>query len=89
MSDGLDLISLSEALLLDQVDWSESRFEEIVSILLPFLVQVGYSQSRLTFVPCGAMTGENLLERTNDALKAWYQGPTIMQQLGKLAEVTP
>jgi elongation factor 1 alpha-like protein len=47
------------------------------------LLQCGFQAKRLAFVPCSASTGENLVQRTNDALKSWYEGPTLIEQLGE------
>jgi len=68
---------------LDAVGWSQSRFDEIVDMLQPFLVQAGFSQSKLTFIPCGAMLGENLVRRQAEGLN-WYTGQTIIQRLDTL-----
>ena len=72
---------------LDQVQWSQVRYNEIVSLMKPFLVQSGFQQSKVAFVPVGAMLGINLLNR--DAaeaaeLKMWYSGPTLVDLLDKL-----
>lgn len=53
-------------------------------MLQPFLVQAGFSQSKLTFIPCGAMLGENLVRRQAEGLN-WYTGQTIIQRLGKVS----
>jgi len=65
-----------------QVGWSRQRFNEICAILQPFLVQSGYQPSKLSFIPCAAMKGVNLTKNESPELKAWYDGPTIADQLG-------
>lgn len=67
------------------MEWSQDRFEHIVETLEPFLVQAGYNQSKLSFIPCGAMSGENLVERRSSALSTWYKGKTIIETLDGLA----
>lgn len=71
--------------IVTQVDWSKTRYEEICSILRPFLVQSGFQPSKSKFIPVGAMQGVNLVNRDNpntaDLLK-WYIGPTLVDLLG-------
>ncbi|KAG6866504.1 hypothetical protein C0991_003048 [Blastosporella zonata] len=72
---------------LDQVDWEKDRYEEICSILRPFLVQSGFHPSKTEFVPVGAMEGINLATREGDpaaALNKWYTGPTLVDLLDVL-----
>jgi len=73
---------------LDTVGWSRERFNEICAILQPFLVQSGYQPSKLSFIPCAAMKGVNLTKNESPELKAWYDGPTIADQLDKLSPPT-
>ncbi|GAA5893986.1 hypothetical protein JCM5296_004125 [Sporobolomyces johnsonii] len=69
---------------LDAVGWAQSRFEAIRDQLQPFLTQSGFHPSKVSFVPVGAMSGENLVKRSNEILKAWYEGPTLVEQLDSL-----
>ncbi|KAI5480838.1 elongation factor 1 alpha-like protein [Pseudohyphozyma bogoriensis] len=73
---------------LDMVGWAQSRFEGIREALTPFLSQSGFAPTKVFFVPVGATSGENLVERTNANLKSWYIGPTLVEQLDVL-EVPP
>ncbi|KAG6833838.1 hypothetical protein H0H87_011772 [Tephrocybe sp. NHM501043] len=52
---------------LDQVSWEKDRYNEICSILRPFLIQSGFHPSKTKFVPVGAMEGINLVVREGDA----------------------
>lgn len=68
---------------LDAVNWDSGRYESIVDQLKPFLTTtVGFTPSKVTFVPCGAMVGENIASVQARELKAWYEGPSLVQQLG-------
>lgn len=65
---------------LDTVGWSETRFLEIATKLNTFLKQAGFREKDVTFVPCSGLTGENLTSPpTEQALKQWYTGPTLLQ----------
>lgn len=68
-----------------QVAWAQSRYEDIQEQLKPFLTQSGFHPSKVFFVPVGATSGENLVERTNPILESWYAGPTLVEQLGMSA----
>jgi elongation factor 1 alpha-like protein len=72
--------------LLAQVNWDQSRYDDICGQLRPFLVQSGFSSAKTSFVPVGAMQGVNLIDRDQDAaepLRAWYSGPTLVDLLGQ------
>jgi translation elongation factor EF-1alpha len=66
-----------------QVSWSQDRYDEIVDALRPFLVSAGFTASKTTFLPLGAMEGVNVLVNEEALLKEWYNGPTLIDTLGK------
>ncbi|KAG6822762.1 HBS1-like protein, partial [Arthromyces matolae] len=51
---------------LDQVNWEKDRYDEICSILRPFLVQSGFHPSKTKFAPVAAMEGINLVAREGE-----------------------
>lgn len=68
------------------MNWNKDRFDEICALLQPFLIQSGFSSERTFFVPVGALSGVNLLARTDSGLTAlneWYGGPTLVDLLGE------
>ncbi|KDQ64952.1 hypothetical protein JAAARDRAFT_117557 [Jaapia argillacea MUCL 33604] len=72
---------------LDQVQWEKDRYNEICDLLRPFLLQSGFQPSKTKFVPVGAMSGVNLVNRDGtDAslLSKWYKGPTLVDLLDRL-----
>ncbi|KAJ2915042.1 hypothetical protein MD484_g5392, partial [Candolleomyces efflorescens] len=72
---------------LDQVQWSQARYDEIVGLIKPFLVQSGFHPSKTSFAPVGAYQGVNLLSLSGvdaEELKVWYSGPTLVDLLDKL-----
>ncbi|KAF8897219.1 EF Tu GTP binding domain-containing protein [Infundibulicybe gibba] len=72
---------------LDQVQWNQGRYDDICSLLRPFLVQSGFHPSKTKFVPVGAMQGVNLLSREgadSNTLREWYDGPTLVNLLDEL-----
>lgn len=63
---------------MDSVNWSWSRFSDIVDQLKPFLKQVGFNlQDDVQFVAASGLSGENLLERRVDKLKKQSSHPQL------------
>ena len=68
---------------LDNCDWSQQRYEEIVTKLSAFLKQVGFKDQDVSYVPCSGLTGENLMTRSkNELLCLWYSGPSLVEIIG-------
>lgn len=68
---------------MDTVQWSQDRYEMIKREVLAFLKKVGFKDTQLSFVPCSGLSGENLVERKEPKLSAWYDGPTLYNRIGK------
>lgn len=62
------------------VKWSENRWKEIQTNLLPFLNKSGYKDSDVFFVPISGLTGDNMKEPVGDKCP-WYKGETLMNIL--------
>ena len=62
---------------LDTCGWSQSRYDEIVAQLLPWLKSVGYKAHDLSVIPVSGLTGENIMTRSEPAL-SWYNGPVLL-----------
>jgi len=69
---------------LDNMDWSEARFEDIRSKLGSFLTrQAGFKESDITFIPCSGLMGINLMKKpTEPSLTEWYTGKTLLEAIG-------
>ena len=65
------------------VNWSEARWAEIKTNLLPFLNKSGYKSDDVFFVPISGLTGDNILEPVGDRCP-WYKGPTLIEILDDL-----
>ena len=76
---------------LDQVEWAKSRYDEIVELLKPFLVQSGFHPNKTKFVPVAAMDGVNLArpEPADCPLYKWYKGPSLVDLLGEGGSALP
>lgn len=67
---------------LDNVGWSEDRYNHIVGKLKHFLKQAGFKDCDVAYVPCSGLTGENLVApSTEPPLKQWYNGPTLLNTI--------
>ncbi|GFE54402.1 translation elongation factor EF subunit [Babesia ovis] len=72
-------------------DWSESRYNDIVQKLRPFLKTCGFVEGRnLNFVPISGLNGQNIMQHVSDTSykghcpkAAWYtmSQPTLFQLL--------
>ena len=68
---------------MDTVDWSKTRYDEIVKKLGTFLKQAGFKEADVSYVPCSGLNGENLTKPSNiPELCSWYHGPCVVQQIG-------
>lgn len=62
---------------LDTCGWSQARYDEIVSQLIPWLKSVGYKAQDLSVIPLSGLTGENIMKRSEPGL-SWYNGPVLL-----------
>ncbi|MGH6909333.1 MAG: sulfate adenylyltransferase subunit CysN, partial [Phenylobacterium sp.] len=62
---------------MDLVDWSQSRFDEIVAEYRAFADQIGIKD--FTAIPMSALKGDNITEPSEKS--PWYQGPALMRWL--------
>uniref|UniRef100_A0A1I8A1T0 Tr-type G domain-containing protein n=1 Tax=Steinernema glaseri TaxID=37863 RepID=A0A1I8A1T0_9BILA len=70
---------------MDTVEWSEDRFNQIVTKMKQFLVkQAGFSD--VQFVPLSGLEGVNLTKSPGPeiALTKWYTGPTLVDLIDGL-----
>lgn len=59
---------------LDIAGWSETRYDEICQLVLPFVTSVGFKEQNVHFIPISGLEGENLHSRDTqpEQLKKWY-----------------
>mmetsp|Transcript_97902 Transcript_97902/g.285651 ORF Transcript_97902/g.285651 Transcript_97902/m.285651 type:complete len:682 (-) Transcript_97902:84-2129(-) len=70
---------------LDTCGWSQETFEKIKSKLHAFITgpECGYKEANVRYLPLSGFTGENMLERKDEALR-WWAGPTLLEALDQL-----
>jgi elongation factor 1-alpha len=64
---------------MDQVNWAESRFNEIKTEALSFLKKTGFKESNIKFVPFSGLKGDNLKDKTN--VMPWYKGDSLLDTI--------
>ena len=69
---------------MDLVDYSEARFNEIVSSFDEMMSSIGIKPSQIFYIPVSALAGDNVVNRgareQSDNMP-WYKGSTIMEIL--------
>ncbi|XP_078145940.1 HBS1-like protein isoform X1 [Centroberyx gerrardi] len=67
---------------MDQVNWQQERFQEILSKLGHFLKQAGFKETDVFYIPTSGLSGENLVTRSSvPELTSWYSGPCLLEQI--------
>jgi peptide chain release factor subunit 3 len=69
---------------MDDNNWDQARYDEIVGKLRPFLKSNGFDEKtgNLIFVPVAGLSGKNLLDKAPEC--TWYKGPTVMEFVNTL-----
>ena len=68
---------------MDEINYSEKRYEEVKTELSSYLKKVGFKLSKVTVVPVSGWEGDNITEKS--ANMVWYDGPTLLEALDKLS----
>jgi sulfate adenylyltransferase large subunit len=63
---------------MDLVDWSEDRFDAIISEYQALLTALPYGLDT-HFIPVSALTGDNVVDKSSNV--AWFDGRTLMEHL--------
>jgi len=64
---------------MDDVNYSEARFNEVKEIVEKMLKMVGYNTAKVGFIPVSAWKGDNLVKKSENM--AWYKGSTLAEAL--------
>ena len=59
------------------VDYSESRYNEVVEEITGLLKMSGFNPADVPMVPCSSFNGENLYNKSDNM--SWYSGPTLFE----------
>eukprot|EP00392_Amoebophrya_sp_AT5.2_P008273 g8292.t1 len=65
------------------VDWAQSRYDEIVGKMKPFLRSTcGFKDDQVIFLPISGLNGDNLKDRKGTP--AWYSGQTFFETIDQI-----
>lgn len=87
-------LGLSQVLVavnkLDTCDWDQKVFESVKEKLHNFIVgpECGFKEANVQYIPLSGFSGENMMERKEEKLKSWWDGPTLLEALDQLAPPT-
>lgn len=70
---------------MDLADYSEERFDEIVSEYTDFSKKIGLK--RVDYIPTSALVGENVVHKSRQM--DWYPGPSLLHYLENIEIETP
>nr|ADK90074.1 elongation factor 1 alpha [Bodo saltans] len=71
---------------MDSINFSQARYDEIVSNVGQYLKKVGYNIEKVRFVPISGWEGDNMIEKSSRM--EWYKGPTLLESLDLLEPPT-
>lgn len=71
---------------LDNMDWSQERFNDVAIQMTTYMLQIGYEKPALRFIPCSGLTGENVVNPIKAPSGAWYRGASLLQEM---VEISP
>jgi elongation factor 1-alpha len=71
---------------MDSINFSQARYDEIVSNVGQYLKKVGYNIEKVRFVPISGWEGDNMIEKSSRM--DWYKGPTLLESLDMLEAPT-
>lgn len=66
------------------VGWAESRYNEVMDKITPFLIETGFKKEDITYVPISGITGDNMKDKVDPEVCNWYKGPSLVEILEAL-----
>lgn len=66
---------------MDEISYDEKRFNELKNALNKFLLNLGYTEKKIFFVPISAKYGENISKKS-EKIK-WYEGDCLVELVSK------
>jgi len=73
---------------MDEVKWSQERYDEIVNKLGTFLrKEVGYTNQAVTYIPLSGFSGLNVKDPVPKTVCEWYQGKPLLEVLDDMKAI--
>ncbi len=73
---------------MDMANWSAARFHSIREEMIPFLQNAGFQLSKLRFIPCSGLHGDNVFYGSKGELAAWWKSGTIVDEIETTSPAT-
>ncbi|RDD40768.1 Eukaryotic peptide chain release factor GTP-binding subunit ERF3A [Trichoplax sp. H2] len=71
------------------VQWSQQRYEECETKLIPFLKKAGFNKkSDIHFIPISGLTGANLRDPVDKQSCTWWSGDPLLSYLNELPSIS-
>ena len=61
------------------VDWSQDKYNSVVTEVTNLLKMAGFQTDDIPFVPCSAFDGDNVFNKSDNT--PWYSGPTLFEAI--------
>ena len=61
------------------VDWSQDKYNSVVTEVTDLLKMAGFKTDDIPFIPCSAFDGDNVYNRSDKS--PWYNGPTLFEAI--------
>ena len=61
------------------VDWSQDKYNSVVTEVTNLLKMAGFKTDEIPFIPCSAFDGDNIYNKSDKC--PWYSGPTLFEAI--------
>ena len=61
------------------VDWSQDKYNSVVTEVTNLLKMAGFKTDEIPFIPCSAFDGDNIYNKSDKS--PWYNGPTLFEAI--------
>jgi len=61
------------------VDWSQDKYNSVVTEVTNLLKMAGFKTDEIPFIPCSAFDGDNIYNKSDKS--PWYSGPTLFEAI--------
>ena len=72
---------------MDEVNWSEVKYEEISHRLMVCMRKVGWKDEQIEFVPVSGALGDNIIVKSKNM--EWYKGKSLVEMFSSLPSLAP
>lgn len=70
---------------LELYNWNKERFDYIKAQIEPFLINIGFLEEDISFIPLSGLTGDNLTTKIDAKTAKWYTGNSLLEAIDALS----